>query len=99
MGRGSTLMGVRPAPTLFRGWDITKLMLMDLAFGLFARALPKSDEFLGLHANVAGLELADSIAADGHKLLNVVCHSQYLEVEFCPDNVQPYDNGIFLCRH
>ncbi|KAH6630976.1 pyridoxal phosphate-dependent transferase [Chaetomium sp. MPI-SDFR-AT-0129] len=44
---------------------------VDGAFGLFARALPKTDEFLGLHAQVAGLELADSIAADGHKLLNV----------------------------
>ncbi|KAL2190851.1 PLP-dependent transferase [Thermothelomyces heterothallicus CBS 203.75] len=44
---------------------------VDGAFGLFARALPKTDEFLRLHANVAGLELADSIAADGHKLLNV----------------------------
>ncbi|KAK4104073.1 PLP-dependent transferase [Parathielavia hyrcaniae] len=44
---------------------------VDGAFGLFARALPKTDEFLGLHAHVAGLELADSIAADGHKLLNV----------------------------
>jgi glutamate/tyrosine decarboxylase-like PLP-dependent enzyme len=65
----------------------TMLMLMTtLAFGLFARALPKTDEFLGLHANVAGLELADSIAADGHKLLNVVCHSQYLESKVRPDN-------------
>ncbi|KAK4156280.1 pyridoxal phosphate-dependent transferase [Chaetomidium leptoderma] len=44
---------------------------VDGAFGLFARALPKTDEFLGLHASAAGLELADSIAADGHKLLNV----------------------------
>ncbi|KAK4122349.1 PLP-dependent transferase [Parathielavia appendiculata] len=44
---------------------------VDGAFGLFARALPKTDEFLSLHAHVAGLELADSIAADGHKLLNV----------------------------
>ncbi|KAK3301262.1 pyridoxal phosphate-dependent transferase [Chaetomium fimeti] len=44
---------------------------VDGAFGIFARALPKTDEYLGLHANVAGLELADSIAADGHKLLNV----------------------------
>ncbi|KAL2127990.1 hypothetical protein VTI74DRAFT_9871 [Chaetomium olivicolor] len=44
---------------------------VDGAFGLFARALPKTDEFLGLHAHVAGLELADSIAADGHKLMNV----------------------------
>jgi glutamate/tyrosine decarboxylase-like PLP-dependent enzyme len=59
---------------------LTMLILKRVsAFGLFARALPKTDEFLGLHANVAGLELADSIAADGHKLLNVVCHSQCVE--------------------
>ncbi|KAL2260622.1 hypothetical protein VTK26DRAFT_5313 [Humicola hyalothermophila] len=44
---------------------------VDGAFGIFARALPKTDEFLSLHACVAGLELADSIAADGHKILNV----------------------------
>ncbi|KAJ4306205.1 hypothetical protein N0V88_001001 [Collariella sp. IMI 366227] len=44
---------------------------VDGAFGIFARALPRTDEFLSLHAHVAGLELADSIAADGHKLLNV----------------------------
>ncbi|KAK3360121.1 pyridoxal-dependent decarboxylase [Lasiosphaeria hispida] len=44
---------------------------VDGAFGIFARALPKADEFLHLHGNVAGLELADSITADGHKLLNV----------------------------
>ncbi|KAK4138101.1 PLP-dependent transferase [Trichocladium antarcticum] len=44
---------------------------VDGAFGLFARALPRTDEFLSLHASAAGLELADSIAADGHKLLNV----------------------------
>ncbi|KAK4226500.1 pyridoxal phosphate-dependent transferase [Podospora fimiseda] len=44
---------------------------VDGAFGLFVRALPKTDEFLALHAAVAGLELADSIAADGHKMLNV----------------------------
>jgi len=47
---------------------------VDGAFGIFARVLPKTDEYLSLHANVAGLELADSIAADGHKLLNVVCY-------------------------
>ncbi|KAK0616033.1 pyridoxal phosphate-dependent transferase [Bombardia bombarda] len=44
---------------------------VDGAFGIFARALPKTDEFLSLRANVAGLELADSITVDGHKLLNV----------------------------
>ncbi|KAK0728623.1 pyridoxal phosphate-dependent transferase [Lasiosphaeria miniovina] len=44
---------------------------VDGAFGIFARALPQTDEFLSLRANTAGLELADSITADGHKLLNV----------------------------
>jgi glutamate/tyrosine decarboxylase-like PLP-dependent enzyme len=72
--------------------------MRGLAFGLFARALPKTDEFLGLHANVAGLELADSIAADGHKLLNVVCQSQQVGVNFALTTPKPYDNGIFLCR-
>lgn len=42
-----------------------------LAFGIFARALPDTDEFSRLHQTAAGLELADSITVDGHKLLNV----------------------------
>lgn len=43
------------------------------AFGIFARALPEdTDEFLTLRAQTAGLELADSITVDGHKILNVV---------------------------
>ncbi|KAL1881456.1 hypothetical protein VTK73DRAFT_3741 [Phialemonium thermophilum] len=44
---------------------------VDGAFGIFARALPQRDEFLTLRAQTAGLELADSIALDCHKLLNV----------------------------
>ncbi|KAK8873842.1 pyridoxal phosphate-dependent transferase [Apiospora arundinis] len=44
---------------------------IDGAFGIFARALPETDEFSGLHRAAAGLELADSITVDGHKLLNV----------------------------
>lgn len=38
---------------------------VDGAFGLFARAVPE------LAGRVAGVELADSIASDGHKWLNV----------------------------
>lgn len=45
---------------------------VDGAFGIFARALPQTDEFSRLQEGVAGLELASSITADGHKLLNVV---------------------------
>ncbi|KIK58947.1 hypothetical protein GYMLUDRAFT_262271 [Collybiopsis luxurians FD-317 M1] len=44
---------------------------VDGAFGAFARALPKTEEFSYLHAQSAGLELADSITVDGHKMLNV----------------------------
>jgi glutamate/tyrosine decarboxylase-like PLP-dependent enzyme len=45
---------------------------VDAAFGLQARLLSHSDSnFSTLIAGVAGLELADSIAGDAHKLLNV----------------------------
>jgi glutamate/tyrosine decarboxylase-like PLP-dependent enzyme len=45
---------------------------VDAAFGLQARLLPPSDPaFKTVTAGVAGLELADSIAGDAHKLLNV----------------------------
>lgn len=42
-----------------------------LAFGLFARLLDKSAEFNSIAHGAQGLELADSIAGDAHKLLNV----------------------------
>ncbi|KAL9015651.1 MAG: hypothetical protein Q9185_006962 [Variospora sp. 1 TL-2023] len=41
------------------------------AFGLFARILESSEEFGYVHGGAEGLELADSIAGDAHKLLNV----------------------------
>ncbi|KAJ9657052.1 hypothetical protein H2198_004544 [Neophaeococcomyces mojaviensis] len=47
---------------------------VDGAFGLFARILmghPQAREYAELTDGVQGLELADSITADGHKLLNV----------------------------
>ncbi|OTA70092.1 PLP-dependent transferase [Hypoxylon sp. EC38] len=44
---------------------------VDGAFGIFARALPTTDEFARLRESTSGLELADSITIDGHKLLNV----------------------------
>lgn len=42
------------------------------AFGIFARSLPKTSEFSSLVTTASGLELADSIAGDCHKMLNVV---------------------------
>jgi glutamate/tyrosine decarboxylase-like PLP-dependent enzyme len=45
---------------------------VDAAFGLLARVLPDNPEYQTLRHGVAGLELADSIAGDAHKLINVV---------------------------
>ncbi|PNP80756.1 hypothetical protein FNYG_05884 [Fusarium nygamai] len=44
---------------------------VDGAFGIFARALPEEDDYKILRDRVEGIELADSITVDGHKLLNV----------------------------
>ena len=52
--------------------ELTTGVPVSLAFGLFVRALPDTSEFARLHSVAAGLELADSITVDGHKLLNVV---------------------------
>lgn len=46
------------------------------AFGLFARSLPKTSNFHELHDFASGIELADSIAGDCHKMLNVVSKSR-----------------------
>ncbi|KAF7593505.1 hypothetical protein BBP40_011416 [Aspergillus hancockii] len=43
----------------------------DGAFGIFNRVLDDSPEFTTIKKGVEGIELADSIAGDGHKLLNV----------------------------
>ena len=66
-------MAVGPLHLPDRGTDANGCCY--LAFGIFARALPDTDEFLTLRAQTAGLELADSITVDGHKILNVVCDS------------------------
>jgi glutamate/tyrosine decarboxylase-like PLP-dependent enzyme len=44
---------------------------VDAAFGLFARSLPPTPEFQALILSSSGLELADSIGGDCHKMLNV----------------------------
>ncbi|KAM3462976.1 hypothetical protein NHJ6243_003591 [Beauveria neobassiana] len=44
---------------------------VDGAFGVFARALEQTNQYKVLHQRLDGIELADSITIDGHKLLNV----------------------------
>ncbi|XPS91110.1 hypothetical protein M3J09_000533 [Ascochyta lentis] len=44
---------------------------VDGAFGILARLLPSTPEYETIKHCTAGLELADSITGDGHKLLNV----------------------------
>ena len=53
-------------------------MHIDAAFGLLARVLPDMKDYENIQAGVAGLELADSITGDAHKLLNVVGAISYL---------------------
>lgn len=42
------------------------------------RALNQTDEYKILHSRLEGIELADSITVDGHKILNVVRNSSFL---------------------
>lgn len=48
------------------------------AFGIFGRCLPSTPEFAIQRAGCAGLEYADSIGADAHKLLNVPYETAFL---------------------
>ncbi|RFU76479.1 glutamate decarboxylase [Trichoderma arundinaceum] len=43
----------------------------DGAFGIFSRALEEREEYRLLHDRAKGIDLADSITVDGHKMLNV----------------------------
>lgn len=44
---------------------------VDGAFGIFGRILPDEPSFSAIKRGTDGIELADSIAGDGHKMLNV----------------------------
>ncbi|PNS17228.1 hypothetical protein CAC42_6911 [Sphaceloma murrayae] len=57
---------VRRAADEFGAW-----VHVDAAFGLMARVLPAGNEFEEVKKGVEGMELADSIAGDAHKLFNV----------------------------
>lgn len=63
----SDMKRIRELCTKYGAW-----LHIDAAFGLFARSLPATPEFESLRELASGLELADSITGDGHKMLNVV---------------------------
>ena len=67
-------------PNCSKVWFILTLS----AFGIFARVLPEEDDYQTLHKRMEGIELADSITVDGHKLLNVVSSS----------NLQPFAHDL-----
>ena len=60
-------------------------ILIVAAFGLFARSLPETPEFQNLRDFASGIELADSIAGDCHKMLNVVSKIDSLLTKLAPD--------------
>ena len=64
---GDEMRQIRQLCDLHGAW-----LHVDAAFGLLGRVLPKKKEYQVIVDGVDGLELADSIAGDAHKLLNVV---------------------------
>ncbi|KAF2150874.1 PLP-dependent transferase [Myriangium duriaei CBS 260.36] len=65
---------------------------VDAAFGMLARILPDTKEFAALRAGVEGIELANSIGGDGHKLLNVPYDSGFLFSRSGPLATQVFHN-------
>lgn len=64
---GSEFRQIRDLCDQYGAW-----LHVDAAFGLVARLLPNVEEYAALTDGVRGLELADSITGDAHKMLNVV---------------------------
>ncbi|KAK0107244.1 hypothetical protein ONS95_003945 [Cadophora gregata] len=61
-----TMKRVREVCNRYGAW-----LHVDGAFGIFARCLPHKAEFHTLISSASGIELADSICGDAHKMLNV----------------------------
>ncbi len=73
---------------------------VDGAFGLFGRALEPSQEFQSIIGGSEGMDLADSITGDAHKLLNVpydcgffFCRHPDLVKEVCQNPNAAYLNS------
>ncbi|KAI1481170.1 PLP-dependent transferase [Daldinia eschscholtzii] len=71
---------------------------VDGAFGIFARSLPATSEFARLREFTSGLELADSITVDGHKLLNVPYDTGifFTRTSTIPQAVFQNPNAVYL---
>ncbi|CAG7971364.1 unnamed protein product [Penicillium salamii] len=63
---GTDLRDIRQLCDKYGAW-----LHADGAFGIFGRILDESSEFETIKNGSDGIELADSITGDGHKLLNV----------------------------
>lgn len=74
-----------------------KLTLLA-AFGIFARVLPKTTNYDRIRAGAEGIELADSIGGDNHKLLNVPYDSGFFFSRHrdIPVNVFSNTNAAYL---
>lgn len=68
---GFMSMEVRLTILCFNPGRYARLIRVAIAFGLFARILDESPEFETVRRGTEGVELADSITGDAHKLLNV----------------------------
>lgn len=64
------------------------------AFGIFGRCLPSTPEFAIQGAGCAGLEYADSIGADAHKLLNVPYETAFLFTRHASSLTDICSNGF-----
>lgn len=81
---------------------------VDGAFGLLVRVL-EDYQYLNIRAGCDGIQFADSITGDAHKLLNVVSLQWSSQANasnrrwrnLCKDAdfFQPYDCGFFLGKH
>jgi glutamate/tyrosine decarboxylase-like PLP-dependent enzyme len=80
MAGGATMESLRSLCNTYNAW-----LHVDAAFGLLACCLEDKAEYKVLKEGVKDLQLADSIASDGHKLLNVpydcgVFFSKHLDI-------------------
>ncbi|KAI9770933.1 MAG: hypothetical protein M1840_002637 [Geoglossum simile] len=72
---------------------------VDGAFGLFGRMLDRNSEFEAISSSCDGIELADSITGDAHKILNVVgSGNRFNDSPNTYALYKPYDCGFFFCR-